>query len=68
MTMALNATNVTGMRVATLTKAGARRAAAIEPETRVEDISRYRTIGSASALAIAVGASLLVTGLLRLVL
>lgn len=68
MTMALDATNVSGLYRAATPQAGTRPAAAIGAGTRVEDISRYRTIGSASALAIAVGASLLVTGLIRLVL
>lgn len=34
----------------------------------VEDISRYRTIGSGAALIAAIGAALLVTGLIRIVL
>ncbi|QRE73125.1 hypothetical protein [Methylobacterium aquaticum] len=68
MTMTLDATNVIGLGGVTMPKGGVGPAAAIEAETRVEDISRYRTIGSATALALAVAASLLVTGVLRLVL
>ncbi len=68
MTMALNAADGTGMRAAILPRDGVTPAAATGADTPVADISRYRTIGSASALAAAIAASLVVTALLRLVL
>ncbi|MCF4128797.1 hypothetical protein [Methylobacterium sp. SyP6R] len=68
MTMALHGTIGAGLRTKTLPGGGARPMAASGAETRIADISRYRTIGSASALAAAVAASLVVTALLQLAL
>lgn len=66
MTMVVNATATPGMRVDGMLKRGTQSAAAVNAEMKIEDGYHYRTIGTASALLVAIAASILVTALLRI--
>ncbi|AWB23398.1 hypothetical protein DA075_22920 [Methylobacterium currus] len=68
MTMVAKAADGVGLRHVGMPRGTARPAPVIEDGATVEDISRYRTIGSGAALVAAIGAALLVTGLIRIVL
>ncbi|KMO41735.1 hypothetical protein VQ03_12245 [Methylobacterium tarhaniae] len=64
----VNSTDLLHLRRAPMPRGGVRPPAARRSAGTVEDGYRYRAIGSALALLVAVAASLLVTALLRVAL